>query len=65
MRDHRKMESSLTSPSLSGAKSDAQWERWLAKGHAHDAAVRRRVRVVTVSVCSLLALGSAFVLGLS
>ena len=58
--DH--MESSLTRPSLSGTKGDPRWERWIARGHAHDARLRNRVRVVGVSLVSLIALGLAVAL---
>ena len=46
-------------PALSGMKGNAHWERWLEKGHAHDARVRYRARFVTISLASLIALGLA------
>jgi hypothetical protein len=56
------MEPSLSRPSLSGMKADARWDRWLAKGYAHDASVRYRVRVAAVAFGSLVALGLAIAL---
>ena len=58
--DH--MERSLTRPSLSGMKGDPRWKRWIAKGDAHDARLRDRVRVVGMSLVSLIALGLAVAL---
>ena len=43
-------------------KGDARWERWLAKGQAHDERVRDRVRLVAMSLVSLIALGLAVAL---
>lgn len=41
---------------------DARWQRWIEKGHAHDARVRHRLRVVALALASLVALGSAILL---
>ncbi|AMY11898.1 hypothetical protein LuPra_05166 [Luteitalea pratensis] len=57
-----RMESSLGRPSLSGIKRDARWQRWLAKGYAHEAGVRYRVRLVTLSIGALIALALAVAL---
>jgi hypothetical protein len=38
------------------------WDRWLAKGYAHDAGVRYRVRAAAVAIGSLIALGLAIAL---
>lgn len=49
-------------PSLSGTKHDARWQQWIAKGHAHDARVRQRARVVAITAGSLVAFGLAIAL---
>ena len=49
---------------MSGTKSDARWQQWIAKGQARDARVRSRARVVAISIGSLLAFALAIALTL-
>ena len=56
------MQTSLDRPSLSGTKNDAQWQQWIAKGHAHDDRLRQRVRLILVSMASLIAVALAVAL---
>jgi hypothetical protein len=42
---------------------DARWAAWLARGEAHDATVRRRMRLAIPVVVVLAALVSVFVIG--
>jgi hypothetical protein len=58
------MERSLDRPSLSGSKSDARWQQWIAKGQARDARTRYRVRTLAISIASLVALALAVALTL-
>lgn len=62
MVDHGLMKRSLTQPSLSGMKSDARWQAWVAKGRAHDDRVRYRVRQMVLAITSLIAIGLAVLL---
>ena len=56
------METSLGRHSLKGAKRDARWDRWLAKGRAHDADAQYRARLVAILVASIIAVGLAVTL---
>jgi hypothetical protein len=38
---------------------EARWAAWVARGHQHDLAVRRKFRIATLSAAVLLALIAA------
>jgi len=52
-------------PAPPSPKSDERWERWVAKGVAHDADARHRAKVLGVLVLSSIALVLAVTLGLN
>lgn len=58
------MERSLDRPSLC-TKRDTRWQQWIAKGQARDVRIRHRVRVVAISIGSLVAFALAIALTLS
>lgn len=45
-----------------GTKRDDRWERWVAKGEAHDREVKHRVQVTSVVIASTAAIALAVTL---
>ena len=52
-------------PTLPSTKGDERWERWVAKGVAHDADVRHRAKVAAGLLASSAAVVLALILGLN
>lgn len=52
-------------PARPTLNADERWERWAAKGVAHDDDARRRAKVIGVLVLSTIALVVAVTLGLN
>jgi len=52
-------------PARPSIKGDERWDRWAAKGVAHDDDARRRAKVIGVLVLSTIALVIAVTLGLN
>jgi hypothetical protein len=52
-------------PTRPSTKVDERWERWVAKGVAHDDDARHRAKILGVLILSTVALTLAVTLGLS
>jgi 4-amino-4-deoxy-L-arabinose transferase-like glycosyltransferase len=52
------------SPALAAPIGDAafeeRWAAWVARGHRHNAAVRRKVRLVAIAVAVVIVVGLGF-----